>query len=406
MNTKITKALALILVTAIMGGCTKTSASDDNKDTPVTTLTNNATHTITLVSEDDIKTYNFTDKAMEYLNYIGTNLTDRDCTNSKSDHQGTIDFIVSELKTAGYNSSQIEVINNSNDLGLSGLLGLAKIQNVVLTIPGKSSDKLIIVGGHYDGNGIGDNGSGLALMLANAVGLYGVTPAYDVKFVFFDAEEIGLKGSAAFVENMSSEDKDRTYYMINIDSIAFGDYCNIYGGTTDFETGVVSDTSIYELACSKADYLNINVCGIDELDGYFNEHGTGPDIEDNTLYTSPWTASNPAPSDSISGGLIAYAPSTIPASDHVFFVDEGIPYVYFEATNWFAAGNFEGDEYTGYIEVYDSTLGDGGMFMNTEYDTLDNLNALFPGRAEAHFNIYSPLLSSLILNPDGEELLG
>ena len=39
------------------------------------------------------------------------------------------------------------------------------------------------------------------------------------------------------------------------------------------------------------------------------------------------------------------------------------------------------------------------MFMNTEFDTLENLNDFFPGRSLAHFNVYSPLLCALVLNP-------
>ena len=39
--------------------------------------------------------------------------------------------------------------------------------------------------------------------------------------------------------------------------------------------------------------------------------------------------------------------------------------------------------------------------MNTDYDTLENLNECFPGRAEKHYRLYSPLLSGLLLaTPD------
>ena len=49
------------------------------------------------------------------------------------------------------------------------------------------------------------------------------------------------------------------------------------------------------------------------------------------------------------------------------------------------------------VITYDYSLGDHGMFMNTEYDTWKNLNEYFPGRAQKHFEIYSPLLSALLL---------
>ncbi len=346
---------------------------------------------------DNISDYDFTDKAMEYLTYIGTNLTNRDCRNSDSDHEATIEWIKSELINAGYDESQIIVH--------SDMIAGNNVQNVELIITGSDSSKQVIIGGHYDGDGVGDNGSGLALMLANAVGMSGLTPKYDVRFVFFDAEEIGLYGSNVYANNMTSEEVEKTIYMVNIDSIAFGDYCNIYGGTTNHETGEVTDTSAYDLACQKADYLGFNVWGPEDLDGYFEEHGIGPDIETLTIYTSPWTIDNPAPSKIIPGNLVAYSPSTIPYSDHVDFVDRGISYVYFEATNWFAGKKLSPEAYTGYIETYDLSLGDDGMFMNTKYDTLDNLNELFPGRAENHFRIYSPLLFSLAMNPDSEEVV-
>ena len=132
-----------------------------------------------------------------------------------------------------------------------------------------------------------------------------------------------------------------------------------------------------------------------DLDGYFAEHGTGPEIEEGTLYTNPWTDENPSPSN-----YSVPSPATLPASDHIGFMYRGIEYIYFEATNWFAEGendDVEATSYTGYIETYDYSLGEHGMFMNTEYDTWENLNKYFPDRAEKHFRIYSPLLSAMIL---------
>lgn len=387
---KFFKFAVVTLLCVSMAGCSNFSKNNkkDKKSSP--------TSSSELVEDNDMgkdNDYNYSALCMEYLEYIGTNLPDRNMTSVMSDHSDTIKWITSELKNAGYTDDQIEVKKQNSGF-------MSTVKNIILHVKGKDSSKQIIVGGHYDGDGIGDNGSGIALMLATAVGLKDVTPKYDVEYVFFDGEELGLLGSNLYANDMSDEDVSRTLYMINIDSIAFGDYCNVYGGVTNLSTGEVEGTEIYELACSKAKYLGMDVCGPDELDGYYAEHGTGPDIKANTIYTSPWTAKNPAPAKMVSDDLIAYAPATIPFSDHVDFYNKGIPYVYFEATNWFA-----GDDelaYTGYIETYDLTMGDGGMFMNTEYDTLDNLNSLFPGRAKEHFEVYSPLLSSLILNPDGE----
>lgn len=56
------------------------------------------------------------------------------------------------------------------------------------------------------------------------------------------------------------------------------------------------------------------------------DNGSGPEIEDNTLYTNPWTAANPAPSN-----VLSYSPATIPASDHVGFMVNDIEYIYFDS---------------------------------------------------------------------------
>ena len=60
-----------------------------------------------------------------------------------------------------------------------------------LTVPGKRDDGRIIVGAHYDGSGLGDNGSGVALLLATAAGLAHVEPEFTVQYIFFDREEEG-----------------------------------------------------------------------------------------------------------------------------------------------------------------------------------------------------------------------
>lgn len=327
------------------------------------------------------------DLALEYLNYIGTNLVDRSFADDDSQHDDTVEYIISELKAAGYDDSQI-VSEKNNEY--------PEVHNVVVNLPGKNHDKKLVVGAHYDGDGVGDNGSGLALLLATAVNLCNETPAYDVQFVFFDAEEEGFLGASDFVSKMTPDERDDIIYMVNIDSIAFGDYCCVYGGYSDVETGEVSRTDAYEIACLKAKNLGMEVYGPSELDGYYKEHGEGPEIKKQAIYTNPWTYENPAPI----GDFGTYSPSTIPASDHVPFDVFGIPYMYFEATNWFAGSGMYA--YTGYFETYDDSIGEGGMFMNTKYDTLENLNKYFPDRAKEHFEVYSPLLTSVVMDPLNE----
>lgn len=331
---------------------------------------------------------NFTAAALDYLEIIAEKYSDRGDLNVNSDRKACRKWIIKELIKAGYDRSQITEQKIKT-------VGIVTGRNIVVSVDGKSS-KQVIVGAHYDGDGIGDNGSGLALLLATAVGLVGREMPYSVKYVFFDNEEIGLFGADAYAKSMSETEIQNTLFMINMDSLAFGDYCNIYGGVTDFETGKVSGTAAYQTAMKRAEKLGFHTWNTSKLDGYYAKNGHGPALDPVGLFTNPWTAKNPAPQNST-----AYSPAQLAnVSDHQAFVDKGIEYIYFEATNWYAMGKKpNSDSYTGYFETTDTSVGKNGMFMNTKYDTFENLNTLYPGRIVEHFNIYSTLLSSLILNP-------
>ena len=392
--------LILILALALMTGCGSEDTSEDG------TAVNKASAMIgsltSPVTSENIADYDFSDRAMTYLERIGTDFKNRDLESGDTNnaHDAARDWIISELKSAGYSDEQITLesfdVDDSNNV---------EGNNIILTVEGEDPSKQIIAGAHYDGDGVGDNGSGTALLLANAVGLQNVKPHYTVKYIFFDGEEEGCLGSLYNTEQMTEEEIDNTIYMVNLDALAFGDYCNIYGGAFgDASMAIAVDndnlerpkaTEAYGFAADTAENLGFNVMRTEDLDGYYAKHGTGPAIKDGTLYTNPWAPENPAPANNT-----AMSPATIPASDHIGYMGLGIEYIYFEATNWFAGNDEDGEDgisFTGYIETYDDSLGEDGMFMNTEYDTLENLNEYFPGRAQKHFQMYSPLLSALLL---------
>lgn len=235
-------------------------------------------------------------------------------------------------------------------------------ENIVVTKQG-SSDKQIIVGAHYDGDGTGDNGSGIALALTTAEKLFPVDTTFTIVFVFFSAEEIGLYGSSAYADSMTDAEVANTLYMINIDSVVCGDYCYLYGGVQNNETKTVEKTEAYDNAMAVAQELGLS------------------------FKSNPWTWDNLSPYDQEDGAENpSYAaPSTGDWSDHVGFKEKGIPYLYFEATNW------EIPDYTGYGETYLI-----GMLMNTQNDYLEYIEKYFPGRPLAHLTQFSALLNALV----------
>ena len=84
-------------------------------------------------------------------------------------------------------------------------------QNIVAELKGQS-DKVILIGAHYDSTGekkgsegATDNGAGVAALLAVAEALKGETLPYTVRFAFFGAEENGLNGSKAYAASLDAD---------------------------------------------------------------------------------------------------------------------------------------------------------------------------------------------------------
>ncbi len=129
-------------------------------------------------------------------------------------------------------------------------------QNVVASLPGTGAEPrpLVIVGAHYDsvtaGNGADDNASGTGCILEIAEDIASYERDYDVVFVAFGAEEVGLKGSAYYVSQMSAADKARTVAMVNFDSLAAGDINYIHAGFNeltgprDAMLGIIGDLGL------------------------------------------------------------------------------------------------------------------------------------------------------------------
>lgn len=217
--------------------------------------------------------------------------------------------------------------------------------NVIAYKKGKSS-KEIIVGAHYDsvaaGKGSDDNASGVGVMLEVAEVLKNIPTPYSIKFVAFGAEEVGLRGSNYYADQMTAEEIQNTVGMINLDSLAVGDYMYVYGSAGD--KGFIRDQA---LNIAKKKKLDI---------------GTNPGL-------------NPAYPAGTTGDW----------SDHAPFNRLGIPYAYFEATNW-EIGDMDG---------YTQTVKHGGVW-HTNNDTLEFIEREFPGRVEEHLETFSQALTEVL----------
>jgi hypothetical protein len=110
-----------------------------------------------------------------------------------------------------------------------------KEPNVVCVLPG-TSDRVIIVGAHFDrvrlGDGVVDNWSGASLLpsLYEAVRADHRTHTY--VFIGFAGEEAGEIGSRFYVQNMTNEDVAAADAMVNMDTLGLGP-TKVWGSHSD-----------------------------------------------------------------------------------------------------------------------------------------------------------------------------
>ena len=267
------------------------------------------------------------------------------------------EWLVETLLEMGFDKSQIEMQTFSFDAPTSswwgtaawavewfesmgyyeGLERLDYSQNVILTIPGRS-EETIIIGAHYDGvdnPGISDNASGTVLLLENAYRMQNVDHYYTLQYIFFGAEEVGLIGAFYFVDNMTEEEIDNLTMMINADVIMDGpdliyaigyiDELPLEPGDILWDTPKISQNLLSEQVKEIADQLNI-------------QNGTE---------------------------LISKPHAILLPSDHLAFIQFDIPVMVFYATHPVS-----------YPETFH------GDVLHTERDCLDFIMTNHPGRVE------------------------
>ncbi len=253
------------------------------------------------------------------------------------------DWIKTTLEGMGYT-----VTRESFDYDADGVA--SKSENIIAVKKGLS-DKTVILGAHYDsmdaGKGVDDNASGVSVMLEAAKALKDVETPQTIEFIFFGAEEAGLYGSAYHVSKMTPEVIANTVLMVNYDSLVAGDTAYVYG-----DAGANGKFRDRTLAIASEKGLNL-----------ITQPGENPEFPAGT--TGDW-------------------------SDHASFKAAGVPYIYFESTNWTLGAK------DGYTQV-DTKLGVNGEIWHTEFDTMDYIKTNFPGRIEDRLKTFSTVTEALLV---------
>jgi alkaline phosphatase isozyme conversion protein len=253
----------------------------------------------------------------------------------------TAQYITSVFKAIGYSP---ETQPFTADAG-----GKALNSANVVAVKNGSSTQVIIVGSHYDstaaGLGADDNASGVAVMLEAAKLVQNVKTPYTIRFIAFGAEENGLLGSYAYLNQMSQQEFENTIAMLDLDSLIAGD--NTYVYSDEGQQSVVRD---WALSWAVGNGFNLQTVK-------------------NVDLTDPSTGKG--------------------SSDYAPFRDAGIPFAFFQTTNW-TLGDKKG------LTQVDPKYGENGVIRHTRYDTLAYLDTTFPGRVDDHLNLFISIIYNLL----------
>lgn len=250
---------------------------------------------------------------------------------------------------------------------------LLQSRNVVATKPGVSG-KVIVIGAHFDTattlhevhegvfggeqlQGLDDNASGVGVMLALARELADAPVQHTLKFVAFGAKELGLKGSQAYLAQLSAAERSQIMLMVNLDSLLTGDVLYFNAGQRTLaanpSAGAARDRA---LALAAA-------LGIDAR----SNPGLHPD----------------------------YPAGTGCCSDQESFDKAGIPVLAVEATNWSLG---KGD---GYTQTALPGITGGSSWHRPDIDNLQRLPQLLPGRLEQRASDSLRILLPFLLEASG-----
>ncbi|MFF0719644.1 M28 family metallopeptidase [Micromonospora sp. NPDC003816] len=126
----------------------------------------------------------------------------------------SVNYVRAQLDAVGYTTAVQSFTYN----GATGY-------NLIADWPGGDPNAVVMTGAHLDsttaGPGINDNGSGSAAILevALAVARTGFAPDRHLRFAWWGAEELGLRGSQYYVNNLPTAERSRIKQYLNFDMV-------------------------------------------------------------------------------------------------------------------------------------------------------------------------------------------
>jgi hypothetical protein len=141
-------------------------------------------------------------------------------------------FTTFDAGQALYNQYQLAVQLGSplpvTSISINGIVDPARTDwNVIAESKGGDKNHVVVVDAHLDaiyGAGMLDNASGSVTILDIAQKMKNVNPVNKLRFIWFGGEELGLLGSAYYVNSLSSNDLSHIGYDLDADVTATPNY--------------------------------------------------------------------------------------------------------------------------------------------------------------------------------------
>lgn len=255
-------------------------------------------------------------------------------------------------------TSRDYIVDRLNDMGYKVKTLKFKVKdydtyNIEVNKKGKDSSKTILIGAHYDGraegNAFDDNGSGISILLELCDIFKNIDTKYNLKFMFFGAEEInvlgnGLHGSYDYVESLSKKQKENIKLMINLDTLVCGDRMYVYNAYKEMGVSEESKEIFEKFKEVSNGRINFNL------------------REDGVSFTNT-------------------------KSDYFPFFEENIPVLYFESTNWDAYEK-DGRSQTELL----------GRVIHSKMDNMTFIENIFTDRIKSRLSEYVKVIKEFILS--------
>ena len=300
--------LAMLL---LLGSFSTTALADPSRQACLNRLNNSQAKLMKCITQDGLRMH--AEKLQDIADENGGNRA-----SGFPGYAASVQYIAQVMEDAGYNVILQPVI-------FQGFIAL----NVIAELPKGNPDNVIMLGAHLDsvlaGPGLNDNGSGSVALLELALMTKKLKPKNRVRYAWWAFEEVGLIGSADYLNNLTPAELDQIVLHIGPDMMGSPNairWIEVFDpdnpGTDDQELinnrnalsqlfrekfeeilGFEASTAAEQpflldfVGCGFTDYCNFLELGIPAMDAIF----TGTFFEE------------PSPSEAVRFGVIAGQPA-------------------------------------------------------------------------------------------------